>query len=124
MTVPQLRKAVCDLTTPHSVVNGKPVYKMPNGTLVSKAKKAELEQYLADLHSLGAPTHEIVEAPAASMSEAEMSEAEATIARCNNRIRKFSKRRQTPNNVRLVKKFTDKRDKAIRELQQGVANAA
>jgi len=49
MNVPELRKAIQECDTPATTINGRPVWKLPNGTLVSKARKAELEAYYTKL---------------------------------------------------------------------------
>lgn len=118
MNVPQLRKAIIEQISPTRTVNGKPVYCLPNGNIISKAKRGDLESYLADLTLAQDAYHDKVTA------EARHNELERLIARCNNRIRRYSKRRPLPNNFKLLTEWTAKRDEAVRQVGALRAEAA
>ena len=106
-TVPELRKAVIARIEPAKTVNGRPVYCMPNGRLVSKAKKNALVAYLADLDAA-----DVISKLGCSSLE----DAERRIARYDRKIRKYARRTQRPGNVASGNKWKAKRERLASRL--------
>jgi hypothetical protein len=108
MTVPELREAI---NAKMRTADGSAL-RLPNGTLVSKGKKADLEALHKDLTIVvaGLDSGEIVDEPIPARTVEMVGVSrhdmilliDKDIQRTERRIRKLLLRRQRPNNRRLI----------------------